>query len=211
MEEIRTLKYNGQYWLNWRQIRAILYSSMGNNQQYKNLKSFEALAELHGYKPDLDYVIVKPNMTCSGFAAGDIIIRMDVAETFCAYRHGERAMKLLADIANQRHILEQRRRNDSAAAYSKLQQQLRDASINAQNQISDAQRETRRYADAMAEVKRVANQFSVVKPRTYTGVVVSDTPTEQLSPTAAMAFRTDADEVATPSTPVEVTFTAAVG
>ena len=206
MEEIRTLKYQGQYWLNWRQIRAILYSATGNNQQYKNLKSFEALAELHGYKPDMDYAIVKPNMTCSGFAAGDIIVRMDVAETFCAYRRGERAMKLLADIASQRHAMEQRRRNDSAATYAKLQQQLRDAAVSAQNQITEAQRETRLYADALSEVKHIADNFSKIALRTYTGVVVSDTSTEQLSPTAAMAFRTDADEVATPSTPVEVTF-----
>ena len=158
-----------------------------------------------------DYVAVLPNMTCSGFAAGDVAIRLNVAETLCAYRRNERAVCLCADIAKQRRALELQRSDKQRAAYSKLQQQLRDAAINAQRQIAAAQQEARRYADAMAEVKRVATQFSVVKPRTYTGVVVSDTPTEQLSPTAAMAFRTDADEVATPSTPVEVTFAATAG
>lgn len=203
MEELKTLRYQSQYWLNWRQIYPLLYSS---KTQRKPLDVFKSLADMFGCAEGYDYVNVLPNMTCSGFAAGDVAIRLNVAETLCAYRRNERAVRLCADIAKQRRALELQRADRQRAAYGKLQQQLRDAAVSAQNQIAEAQQETRRYADALAEVKRVATQFSTIKPRTYTGVVVSYAPTEQLSPTVAMAFRTDADEVATPSTPVEVTF-----
>ena len=203
MEELKTLRYQSQYWLNWRQIYPLLYSS---KTQRKPLDMFKSLAQMFGYAEGYDYVNVLPNMTCSGFAAGDVAIRLNVAETLCAYRRNERAVRLCADIAKQRRALELQRADRQRAAYGKLQQQLRDAAVSAQNQIAEAQRETRLYADALSEVKHIADNFSKIALRTYTGVVVADTSTEQLSPMAAMAFRTDADEVATPSTPVEVTF-----